>query len=152
MVAGMAVTASDPSGIWGLMKEGLAGGWALLEARQKPQANELIKVVANDFATQRATTAGQFRVNDIFEIKVRAIEELRAVVEPVDTKAPGDPTAFKSGCGRSSEGCRTGERGRFPWFRRGISERGGESNNGGNCKRAQRSFRVARIKPCYVGG
>ena len=34
MIAGMAITAADPSGLWGLLKEGMAGGWALVEARQ----------------------------------------------------------------------------------------------------------------------
>ena len=27
MIAGMAFTAADPSGVWGLIKEGMAGGW-----------------------------------------------------------------------------------------------------------------------------
>ena len=29
MIAGMAVTAADPSGLWGLLKESFAGGTAL---------------------------------------------------------------------------------------------------------------------------
>lgn len=33
MVAGMAITAADPGGLWGLLKEGMAEGWALLEAQ-----------------------------------------------------------------------------------------------------------------------
>ena len=37
MIAGMAITAADPSGLWGLLKEGMAGGWALVEARQSDQ-------------------------------------------------------------------------------------------------------------------
>ena len=49
MVAGMAITAADPSGLWGFLKEGMAGGWALLEARQNTQANPLVKAVAEDF-------------------------------------------------------------------------------------------------------
>ena len=101
MVAGMAVTASDPSGLWGLMKEGLAGGWAMLEARQNPHANELIKAVANDFANSDTRSATRdalqtkFKVNDISEIKTKAIDELRAVAGLLDTKAPGDAPAFK---------------------------------------------------------
>ena len=46
MVAGMAITAADPSGVWGLLKEGMAGGWALLEAREDAQANPLVRAVA----------------------------------------------------------------------------------------------------------
>jgi hypothetical protein len=101
MVAGMAVTASDPSGLWGLMKEGLSGGWALLEARKDPQANELVKAVASDFATPQTRDAtrdalqSRFSVKDISEIKVRAIEELRAVSSLLDAKAPADAPAFK---------------------------------------------------------
>ena len=57
MVSGMAVTASDPSGLFGLMKEGMAGGWAMLEARKDPQANELVKAVSNDFATPETREA-----------------------------------------------------------------------------------------------
>jgi hypothetical protein len=102
MVVGMAVTASDPSGLWGLMKEGMAGGWALVEARQSPQANELIKAVAADFTTPETRDAtrnaleAKFKVKDISEIKTKAIEELRAVSALLEAKAPGDAAAFKS--------------------------------------------------------
>ncbi len=53
MVAGMAITAADPSGLWGVLKEGMAGGWALLEARQSADADPLVKATAEDFATKR---------------------------------------------------------------------------------------------------
>jgi hypothetical protein len=102
MVVGMAVTASDPSGLWGLMKEGMAGGWALVEAGQAPQANELIKAVAADFTTPETRDAtrnalqAKFKVQDISEIKTKAIEELRAVSALLEAKAPGDAAAFKN--------------------------------------------------------
>ena len=102
MVTGMAVTASDPSGLWGLLKEGMAGGWALVEARQSPQANELIKAVAADFTapeTREATRTAlqaKFKVQDVAEIKTKAIDELRAVSTLLEAKAPGDAAAFKA--------------------------------------------------------
>jgi hypothetical protein len=102
MVVSMAVTASDPSGLWGLLKEGMAGGWAMLEARRDPQANELIKAVAEDFATAetrestRDALQTKFKVKDVAEIRTKAIEELRAVAALLDAKAPGDAAAFKS--------------------------------------------------------
>jgi hypothetical protein len=102
MVVGMAVTASDPSGLWGMLKEGMAGGWAMLEARQNPQANELIKAVAGDFASAETRDAtrdalqAKFKVKDIAEIKTKAIDELRAVSALLDAKASGDSPAFKS--------------------------------------------------------
>ena len=46
----MAITAADPSGVWGLLKEGMAGGWALVQVRQNAQANPLVKAIAEDFS------------------------------------------------------------------------------------------------------
>ena len=85
VVVGMAVTAADPSSIWGIMKEGLASGWALLQARQDPQANALVKAIAEDFATPEgrsaARTALQSRstISDAQGLKNAAVAELRTV-------------------------------------------------------------------------
>jgi hypothetical protein len=43
MIAGMAVTAADPSGLWGLLKESFAGGSALTQAITSANANALVK-------------------------------------------------------------------------------------------------------------
>src|SRR3954469_21365190 len=56
MMAGIAITAAEPSGLWGLLKESLSGGWALLEARTSGP-NELIKAVATDFGTSEGRAA-----------------------------------------------------------------------------------------------
>ena len=53
MLAGMAVTLGDPSGLWGTMKEGIASGRALLEAKNEPGANELVKALVPQFAVGR---------------------------------------------------------------------------------------------------
>jgi hypothetical protein len=80
----------------------MAGGWAMLEARKDPQANELVKAVSNDFATPETREAirkglqSKFKVKDVAEIKSKAIEELRAVGRLLDAKAPADAAAFKS--------------------------------------------------------
>ena len=42
MLAGLAVTLADPSGLWGTMKEAMASGRALLEAKQDPNSSALI--------------------------------------------------------------------------------------------------------------
>lgn len=102
MATGMAVTAADPSGLWGLMKEGMVSGWAMLEARQDPQANELVKALVSDIATPETREATRralqtkFKVSRVSEIKPKAIEELRAVSALLDGKAPGDAAAFKT--------------------------------------------------------
>jgi hypothetical protein len=36
MMAGMAITAADPSGLWGLLKESFAGGSALAKVMADP--------------------------------------------------------------------------------------------------------------------
>ena len=39
LLVGMAITAADPSGVWGLLREGMAGGWALVEAKGHPHSH-----------------------------------------------------------------------------------------------------------------
>src|SRR3954452_23146356 len=102
MVAGTAITAADPSGLWGLLKEGMAGGWALLHAKQDPNANPLVKAVAEEFADGNARTLARDRLKAIFsdaqpgEAKQRAVAELRLVSSLLDAKAPQDAAAFKA--------------------------------------------------------
>lgn len=102
MVAGMAITAADPSGLWGLMKEGMAGGWALLHAHRDQNANTLVKALADDFAAGDARAPARERIQATFkgaqpgDLKRRAIDELRAVAAIVQAKAPEDAPAFKA--------------------------------------------------------
>jgi hypothetical protein len=102
LVAGMAITAADPSGLWGLMKEALASGWSLLDAKQNASVSPLAKAVADDIGTPETRTAArdrmqaQFKDAQLTEIKGRAIEELRAVAALVDAKAPEDAAGFKA--------------------------------------------------------
>jgi hypothetical protein len=102
MIAGMAITAADPSGLWGLLKEGMAGGWALLEARQSNQANPLVKAVAEDFATAEGRTAARAVFDTRFTgakldgLKDMALAELKSVSSILDAKAPDDAAPFKA--------------------------------------------------------
>ncbi len=102
IVASMAITAADPSGLWSLLKESMSGGWALLEAKQDAQANPLVKAVADDIANSDTRTAvresftGQFKGSQFADVKQKAIDELRAVSGILDAKAPEDAPAFKS--------------------------------------------------------
>ena len=102
MVAGMAITAADPSGVWGLIKEGMAGGWALVEARQNAQANALVKAVAEDFTTGDGRTAARTELQARFSgmnidvLKHAALAELRSVSTILGTKAPNDAAAFRT--------------------------------------------------------
>jgi hypothetical protein len=101
MVASMAITAADPSGVWGLLKEGMAGGWALVQVRQNAQANPLVKAIAEDFFTAdgrsaaRAALQARFKGGKLEGVKEAALAELRTISGVVDAKAPDDAVAFK---------------------------------------------------------
>jgi hypothetical protein len=102
MIAGMAITAADPSGVWGLIKEGMASGWALVEARQNAQANALVKAVAEDFATGDGRAAARTELQTRFGgktvdvLKHTALTELSSVSKILETKAPEDAAAFRT--------------------------------------------------------
>jgi hypothetical protein len=49
MSSSVAVTAADPSGLWGLMKESFASARSMAEAKANPQSGELIKALVADF-------------------------------------------------------------------------------------------------------
>lgn len=102
MVVAMAITAADPSGLWGLLKESMSGGFAILEARQDGQANPLVKEVAQEFTTPEGRTASRAALQSRFKglnldaMKDAAMAELQAVSAILDLKSPNDAPAFKS--------------------------------------------------------
>src|SRR5215467_10110491 len=51
MMAGIAVSAAEPSGLLGLLKESFAESNALMTAKLDPRADALIKAVVADFET-----------------------------------------------------------------------------------------------------
>ena len=59
MIAGMAITAADPSGLWGLLKESFAGGSALTQAITGSQTNALVKSVVTDFSHSEGRSAAR---------------------------------------------------------------------------------------------
>src|SRR4051794_10742770 len=101
MIAGMAVTAADPSGLWGLLKESFAGGSALTQAVTGASTNALVKAVATDFSTSEGRSAARHGLKAKFassqpaDLKKKSIDSLRQVSALLDTKA-GDASAFKA--------------------------------------------------------
>ena len=59
MLAGMAVSAAEPSGLWGSLKEAFASSSALAEAKLDSGSNELVKAVVADFETPEGRKAVQ---------------------------------------------------------------------------------------------
>ena len=110
MMAGMAITAADPSGLWGLLKESFAGGSALAKVMADPGANPLVRALANDFSTSEARSTardglkGKFANSQPADVKTKSIEALRQVSAVLAAKAPGDATAFKSWLRQISQG------------------------------------------------
>jgi hypothetical protein len=102
MLAGMAVTAADPSGLFGLFKEGLAASQALAEAKTAAGASELIRAVAADLETAAGRDAvrdglkTRFADSKAADIKPKAITALRETAALLQTKAPEDAAAFKA--------------------------------------------------------
>src|SRR5262249_7656344 len=100
-MAGIAVTAAEPSGLWGMLKESFAGGSALMQAKMDPESNPLIKAVVADFETAEGQTAARDGLKEKLtggkpaEIKAQCIETLRQAGAVLDAKAPGDAAAFK---------------------------------------------------------
>ena len=100
-MAGIAVSAADPSGLWGLLKESFASGSELVKAKMDPAANSLIKAVVVDFETAEGRTTARDGLKEKLkglkpaDIPAKCIETLRQVAAVVDTKAPADAAAFK---------------------------------------------------------
>ena len=83
MIAGMAITAAEPSGLWGLLKESFAGGTALTRAVTGADTNALVKSVVTDFSSGEGRSAARDGLKTKFanskpaEMKDKCIDELR---------------------------------------------------------------------------
>jgi hypothetical protein len=101
MLVGIAVSAADPSGLWGALKEAARGSSALIAAKSNA-SNELIKAVASDFETPQARSDVQKALKDCFagaqpaDCVQRSLANLRDVSKILDAKAPADAAAFTS--------------------------------------------------------
>ena len=100
VAAGLAISAADPSGWWGTLKEASAGIPALAAAKRDPKSNELIRAAIADF--ERSVAGSILGMRERFakaeptECVQRSLENLREVSAIVDAKAPDEAAAFKS--------------------------------------------------------
>ena len=103
MLAGIAVSAAEPSGLWGSLKEAFASRSVLAAAKLDPASNELVKAIVADFETAEGRSAIQEALRKRFadanpaDVVQRSLDNLREVSAIVDAKAPGDAAAFKAG-------------------------------------------------------
>jgi hypothetical protein len=100
IAAGLAVSAVDPSGWWGTVKEAAAGIPTLAAAKRDPNSNELIKAAVADF--ERSNDGSILAMRERFaqaeptECLQRSLASLREVSAIVDAKAPDEAAAFKT--------------------------------------------------------
>ena len=98
VLAGFAITAADPSGLFGTLKEGWANARKLATAKTSA-SDELSKSVAEDLFTSEGRTGAHDRMAALLkgakreELKDRALTELKRAVALVDAKAPADAAA-----------------------------------------------------------
>lgn len=102
MLASMAVTLADPSGIWGMIQEGMANARALIDAKSDAGANELIKALGSEFQTSEGRGLAQEKLKSELtgkspvEIKAQVLEQLGEAARILDAKAPEDAAVFKA--------------------------------------------------------
>src|SRR6476469_10302318 len=92
MLAGIAVSQADPSGLWGTLKEYFANKSALDPSKLAPDSSELIKAVIADFETdkgrsdlQKAVSRRFANVTEPAQCVQRSLSSLRvvsAILEP----------------------------------------------------------------------
>jgi hypothetical protein len=104
MLAGMAVSAADPSGLWGTLQEALASRSALAASKRDPASNELVKAAIAELETSegRSAVLEALRKHIVIdgseppEIVKRSLSSLRDISTILDTKAPDDAAGFKA--------------------------------------------------------
>lgn len=100
MVASIAITASDPHGLWGTLKEGFANARGMAEGYRS--SDELIRAVVGDLETSEGRAIAREGMREQFkgvaaaDIPGRAIATLGEVGRILDAKAPADAAAFKA--------------------------------------------------------
>ena len=102
MLSGIAVSAADPSGLWGTLKEGFASSSALKAAKVDANSNELILAAVAEFETSQGRSDIQQALRERFagahpaECVERSLTGLKNVSTILDAKAPDDAAAFKA--------------------------------------------------------
>jgi hypothetical protein len=106
MLAGMAVSAAEPSGWWGTIKEAFASRSAI---GSKAQSNELISAVIAELEMAEGRSVIQEALRKRVagaqpaEVVQRSLDTLREVSAILDAKAPDEAAAFKAWLGGISQ-------------------------------------------------
>jgi hypothetical protein len=102
MLAGIAVTAADPSGLWGTLKESFATGGALAKIKADAAANPLIKAIVADYDSAegrgiaRDGLKARLSGGKAAGITAKAVAGLGEASAILEAKAPGDAPAVRA--------------------------------------------------------
>ena len=102
-VAGIAVSAAEPSGLWGTLKEFFASSSAIDAAKRDPHSNELVAAVIAELETEQGQSMLHKALHHRFaEVKNPAdfvqnsLVALREASAILDEIGPADAAAFKA--------------------------------------------------------
>ena len=93
LLVGIAVSAADPSGLIGMLKESMASARELVQAKADPNADELVKAVAGDYETSDGRGLAQDGLKTLLagskpaDVAAKAVDALRALSALLDAKA-----------------------------------------------------------------
>lgn len=100
MMAGIAVTAAEPNGLWGTLKESFASARTM--ASGKAGSSDLVKAMVADFETSEGRTIARDGLNEQLkgsspaQIKEKSIATLRQAAALLDAKAGSDAAGVKA--------------------------------------------------------
>jgi hypothetical protein len=110
MLAGVAVTAADPSGLWGMLKESFAAGGALAKIKADAGANPLIKAIVAEYDSAegrgiaRDGLKAQLAGSKPGDVTAKAVAALGNVSAILQAKAPQDAAAVQAWLASISRG------------------------------------------------
>ena len=129
MLAGMAVSAAEPSGLWGALKEAFASSSALAAAKSNAGSNELIKAVVREFETKEGRAAVQEALGALAgatkpaDAVTRSLDNLKQVSAILNAKAPQDAPGFRAWLQTISQNVARPRPRADSWHRRGAGQR-----------------------------
>ena len=154
LVAGVAISAADPSGLIGMMRESMASARALIQAKTDPNADALVKAVGSEFETSEGRGLAQDGVKTAIsgaktpaEIVSKALDALKATSALLDAKGGAGRRALQDlACRRRQIGRRGRAGRRLPRLRRDPGQRDGKGDRRSDRRRARR-LGAGRLKP-----
>ncbi|MFT4149409.1 MAG: hypothetical protein QM656_04360 [Paracoccaceae bacterium] len=101
MLVSTAITLADPSGLWGTIKESMAGATSLAGLKKDPGANAIAQAILADFETSEGRSAARDALKadlsgkSTAEMKTAVLAKLAALNSVLAAKAPAEAAAFK---------------------------------------------------------